>query len=148
MKQAGPQALRRLGVVASRTRTATVPVSLVLTIALAAVFVVVAVMWCRRRESFSQSQLPHAHQLEVIYVGASWCGFCKAFDAEWHKVVAAGLPGVRLTKVDADRDKPLVAALGVTGFPTVLMRRDGKSTEYRGARDADALIAAIKAKIA
>ena len=89
----------------------------------------------------------------VVLYYADWCGHCKAFKPEFEKATARaraeGLDAAFLT-VNSDKQAKGSACLtvkGVSGFPTVLLERDGTSppfAAFSGARTADALLAWVR----
>lgn len=89
----------------------------------------------------------------VVLYYADWCGHCKAFKPEFEKAKARaqsdGIDATFLT-VNADKQARGSACLtvkGVTGFPTVLLERDGTSppfAAFSGARTADGLLAWVR----
>ena len=61
----------------------------------------------------------------VVDVTADWCPPCRAMAPVLNQIAAAR-DDIAIVKLDADRDPELVTALGVQGFPTFLVFRDGE----------------------
>ncbi len=79
--------------------------------------------------------------VKVKLFKATWCGHCNSFKPEWEKLQKeAGEMGVKCVAFDADADKNEVAKENIEGFPTIKIEVDGSSTEYNGARSADAIL--------
>mmetsp|Transcript_50659 Transcript_50659/g.127637 ORF Transcript_50659/g.127637 Transcript_50659/m.127637 type:complete len:280 (+) Transcript_50659:123-962(+) len=82
---------------------------------------------------------------------APWCGHCKAMAPAYEKAAKklkkaadeSGEPSAhpRLAKVDATVEKDLAAKYEVTGFPTIVVFKDGELFDtYKGGRDKDDFI--------
>lgn len=71
----------------------------------------------------------------VLFVKADWCGHCTAAKPEIRKaaeILGSVLP---VYEIDSDKQRDVVEALGVNGFPTILFRSaNGQLTNYRGER--------------
>jgi protein disulfide-isomerase A1 len=80
---------------------------------------------------------------------APWCGHCKNLEPEYSKAAAtlksAG-SDVKLVKVDVTEEKELGEKHDVQGFPTLKWFREGKSSDYSGGRDHDAIVSWVKKK--
>lgn len=84
--------------------------------------------------------------LKVVIAKADWCGHCKRAAPEFERLVNAS--PIRLADgrqavvemLDADRQKSEVAALGVKGFPTIMIQKGGKNIEYPGERTYEGVV--------
>lgn len=84
--------------------------------------------------------------LKVVIAKADWCGHCKRAAPEFERLVNAS--PIRLADgrqavvemLDADQQKSEVAALGVKGFPTILIQKGGKNIEYPGERTYEGVV--------
>jgi thiol-disulfide isomerase/thioredoxin len=84
--------------------------------------------------------------LKVIIAKADWCGHCKRAAPEFERLVNAS--PIRLADgrqavvemLDADQQKSEVAALGVKGFPTIMIQKGGKNIEYPGERTYEGVV--------
>ncbi|CEM09881.1 unnamed protein product [Vitrella brassicaformis CCMP3155] len=70
---------------------------------------------------------------------ANWCGHCQRLQPTWEEL-AANLKGrVVVAKVDCDANTSTRSRFNIQGFPTLLLLRQGRMYEYKGARDLAAL---------
>jgi thiol-disulfide isomerase/thioredoxin len=89
----------------------------------------------------TQPAAPDA-EIAVFFVGAAWCGACKATKPHWDKFVAQN-PGVRTVYIDIDAvdgaEQEHYAAMA-EAFPTFLyVRGGGRVEKIVGMRSADDL---------
>lgn len=83
---------------------------------------------------------------KVVIAKADWCGHCRKAAPEFEKLRQASplrlANGSQATVeiVDADQNKAEVAALGVKGFPTIMVMKGGEKLEYPGERTYDAVV--------
>jgi protein disulfide-isomerase-like protein len=84
----------------------------------------------------------------LAYIGAPWCGHCKALAPTWKKL--AGMfkdDRSKLNVARMDGTENEVASVEVKGFPTIVyFGLDGEPTPYSGGRDLDALVAFVEEK--
>ena len=92
-----------------------------------------------------------AHELLLVEFYAPWCGHCKALAPEYAK--AAGqlkgtAAGAKLAKCDATKaaNKPLAAAAGVQGFPTMKLFKGDVAvpSPYSGGRQAADIVSWVQ----
>lgn len=78
-----------------------------------------------------------------IFVGASWCGYCKSFAPEIDKL--ANITGLNypVSFVDGNKDSnnQLLNLLKVSGFPTIFIVYNYKLYKYEGQRNIENIIA-------
>lgn len=69
-----------------------------------------------------------------------WCPMAQSFMSEWDKLVK-NYSGTNLflNSIDADEHPDTVTALKVREFPTLILSKNGVSTEYTGQRNASAI---------
>lgn len=81
----------------------------------------------------------------LIEYYAPWCGHCKKLEPEWKKAAEA-LKGVAvLGALDATVHTQAAQKLGVQGYPTIKVYRDGAlQGDYDSGRTADAIIKYVK----
>lgn len=71
----------------------------------------------------------------VLYASATWCPHCRATTPEMEKAAAILGSVVPVYVVDSERNKDVVRALGVRGFPTIFFRNAmGRLVQYNGER--------------
>lgn len=66
--------------------------------------------------------------VELHYV--NWCGACKRMKPVWSSVKGT-IPGVQFVEIDED----IAKTKGITGYPTILMKSNGRTYKYSGAPD-------------
>lgn len=86
----------------------------------------------------------------VTLYHAEWCGHCKTFKPEWDKFKAAYEKSKEDIKnkykinliikdYEADANPKEIEEAQVAGFPTVIIKYNGKKEDYNGARKAESL---------
>ena len=88
----------------------------------------------------------------VVLVWASWCGWSNKFIPEWQKFKnsykgsynALDFNVANTNQELANKAKEVSDMLGVKGFPSIFIVKDGNATQYNGERTADALIKALQ----
>jgi len=106
---------------------------LVAAVAVAAVifaFMLAAYMRKKYIEKFSSNTT-------VTFFYMNGCPHCVDFEPEWDIFVANPPPGVSTEKHEAKED--ITQKKGISGFPTIIITKDGKDITYPGARKAEAL---------
>ena len=92
-------------------------------------------------------QIMTAKEAHCIAFFHGSCGHCKNMKPEWDKATLSD--ACKFVEVYAlEGKKPMRSALQkhkVQGFPTIVMVKDGKKTEYSGPRTAKGMIAAVQA---
>lgn len=58
---------------------------------------------------------------------AEWCGPCKMMSPILEKLKTEMKDGVKIIKVDVDKNQPLAAKLNVRGVPTLILYKKGES---------------------
>ena len=68
------------------------------------------------------------------------CGHCKQMMPEWNKFMQSNNnQGVKVNKVEKDENPGLMDKMGVQGFPTILLTKNGEVVKpYEGERTAEA----------
>jgi len=68
------------------------------------------------------------------------CGHCKKMMPEWDKFMKSNSnKGVKVNKVEKDENPSLMNKMGVEGFPTILLTKNGSVIQpYDGERTAEA----------
>ena len=89
-----------------------------------------------RRGKFPGTDAKHLWLIEFY---APWCGHCKKLKPTMERL-ASELDGfVRVGAVNCEREKSVCAMEGVSGYPTIVMKRSGVTTTYDGERDASSI---------
>jgi thioredoxin-like negative regulator of GroEL len=60
----------------------------------------------------------------LVKFGATWCGPCRAVDAELTRLAEIG--PVQVVKIDVDAHRDLARHYGVSAIPRMLLFKDGK----------------------
>lgn len=79
----------------------------------------------------------------VTYFFLPQCPYCKDFQEEWKKFQEAAKPaGIATVEVDGSspKNQKLVAEKKVSGYPTILVTKNGKDIAYEGDRTAVELL--------
>jgi putative thioredoxin len=80
--------------------------------------------------SFMADVIEASRQVPVIVdFWATWCGPCKQLGPALEKVVREARGGVRLVKIDVDRNQDLAAQLRVQSVPMVYAFKDGRPVD-------------------
>ncbi len=97
----------------------------------------VVYLFLKRKESFEQ-------QVKVIFFHMQGCGWCDKFKPEWEKFKTMAGKDIVTTEIEASKMTP-DQQKKVRGFPTVMIVKNGKETEYDGDRTAADLLVKVKA---
>jgi protein disulfide isomerase family A protein 3 len=99
--------------------------------------------------NFDENVKKHEIVLGEFY--APWCGHCKKLAPEYEKAatkLAKNDPPVALAKVDCTVEKATCDKLGVSGFPTLKIFRNGElSSDYDGPREADGIVKFMRGQV-
>ena len=80
---------------------------------------------------------------------APWCGPCRTMAPAFEKAATLLAPGVRLGKVDTEREQALGARFQVQSIPTLALFRAGRELDrLMGARPAQDIVAWVQARLA
>ena len=96
--------------------------------------------------SYSSHEGFESSSKSVVICKADWCGHCKTAAPEFNKLLSASpitlQDGTKATVkiLDADKDKAELGNYKIRGFPTVLVVKDGQTTEYGGKRTSDCIL--------
>ena len=76
---------------------------------------------------------------EILFFYADWCPHCKRAKPEWDNFAKnfdgkiMGFNKIKCTGVDCtEGDSPLIQEYSVDGYPTVILKKDGKNNAYEG----------------
>lgn len=90
------------------------------------------------------------HEIALVKFYAPWCGHCKRMAPEFDKaatVLKQNEPPVALIKVDCTVETKVCGRMGVNGYPTLKIFKNGEvSSDYNGPRDADGIVKYMRTK--
>lgn len=75
---------------------------------------------------------------------ADWCGHCKNFKPTWLGLCNMATKKIKLIQTN---DEKLHEKYDINSYPTIRLYVNGKTIEYKGSRDMDALIDYINAVV-
>ena len=75
-----------------------------------------------------QGYISTPNLLNIIKVGANWCGPCRVLETTLHGLSQEEVEGVMLAEVNADEEwfDDIAAEIGIRGIPVLLAYRDGE----------------------
>jgi len=76
---------------------------------------------------------------KVEYYYATWCHYCQEFSPQWEKFKNMINNKIEAMEYEASKDADKVDENKITGFPTIMVTKDGNTMQYNGPRNADAL---------
>ena len=80
-----------------------------------------------------------------VKFSATWCPPCQAVAPILHDIAAENKHTAVFIHVDCDNAGEVAQFHGVTGIPDMRIWKDGKFTNYDGARNKESFLAAIEA---
>jgi protein disulfide-isomerase-like protein len=89
----------------------------------------------------------HKNKVVFVKVYTEWCGHCKNIASEWEALAEAihsSHSHVAIASINAETESALAKKLGVHGYPTLLLIKNGKVMDkYNGQRNVSSMIAFI-----
>jgi protein disulfide-isomerase-like protein len=83
----------------------------------------------------------------LIEFYAPWCGHCKQLAPTWETLAkSADIGSVKIAKVDCTVEKDIQTQIGVRGFPTIKLFKNGEIIDYKGGRDIPSFVAFLEAQ--
>jgi len=83
--------------------------------------------------------------LALVKYFAPWCGHCKALAPEFAKAATTlKEENILLAEVDCTVESDICNEVGVRGYPTLKVYRNGKASDYKGQRTADSIVSYMK----
>jgi len=77
----------------------------------------------------------------LVYVGAPWCGHCQRLKPAFEEAAKLLVGHTACGYVDGQKERVLQTRLGVKGYPSIFLFKEGTMRAYKGARSAQALAA-------
>jgi len=119
--------------------------SLLSLVLLLAIIVTIVVIYKKKVERFVGlgPSSADSNVAVVTYYYLPGCPHCVAFSDEWAKFEGTADPSL-MTAVSIDasdeNNKAVIASEGISGYPTIRITKNGNNVDYKGKRDALALI--------
>ena len=85
-------------------------------------------------------------KIVVTFYYMDGCPHCVEFEPEWEKFSKLAR-GLKVTAQQYEARAPETQAAGVSSFPTIKIKAQGKTINYDGERTSDALVAKVKSLI-
>jgi protein disulfide-isomerase A1 len=109
-------------------------------------------------EGFTDASTDGKKQAELMLFYADWCPACKAFKPAWHETKEAAdqktIGGYHVIFTDvncSNKDDSAVTQkckqFGVSGYPTVVLLKDGQKTTFSGKRTKEGLMSFLQANL-
>lgn len=74
----------------------------------------------------SLNEILSAEEFSVVFVGATWCGYCTKFKPIFDDVAKLFGAEIKFFKVDVQEEVDFPKLHGINGFPTTLLMKKGK----------------------
>lgn len=89
-----------------------------------------------------------ANATRLVAYTVNWCGFCREIKGNaWPKLEAAYKgTDVSVENIDAEEHADEAKAAGVSGYPTIVLYKDGAMKTYEGERTFEAIKAWVDAQ--
>jgi glutaredoxin len=72
---------------------------------------------------------------------ADWCGHCQRFKPTWEGLKKIfDKNNIEYSEFEDTKDEKVIENAKITGFPTIMIEKDGNSYQYDGERSPDAII--------
>jgi thiol-disulfide isomerase/thioredoxin len=82
------------------------------------------------------NQTGGGNKTKVILFKANWCGHCKSFKPIWD-IVTKQYDNLDFIVYDFEADSKEITNYDISGFPTIIVEKDGDTFEYKDERNAD-----------
>lgn len=77
---------------------------------------------------------------ELYLFKAEWCSHCEKFKDTWKKLEKTMSKNINFVTYDSDKNSKEIKQWQVTGFPTIIYRKNDQAIEYTGPRDFNSLV--------
>eukprot|EP01013_Petalomonas_cantuscygni_P030221 TRINITY_DN56161_c0_g1_i1.p4 TRINITY_DN56161_c0_g1~~TRINITY_DN56161_c0_g1_i1.p4 ORF type:complete len:138 (+),score=31.02 TRINITY_DN56161_c0_g1_i1:32-415(+) len=98
------------------------------------------------QDSFD-SQITNSKSNAIVVFYAPWCGHCKRLVPEYKEAATkAKSEGLIVASVDCTAHQGLCQKFDVRGYPTIKVfpKNGGEAQPFRGARNTDAILSAVR----
>ncbi|PIA19000.1 protein disulfide isomerase, partial [Coemansia reversa NRRL 1564] len=86
--------------------------------------------------------------LSLVEFVAPWCGHCKKLAPEYEKAAEVlKSEDIHLGKVDCTEDQVLCEKMEVSGFPTLMIFKDGEHAAYNGTRTESGIVSYMRKQL-
>jgi len=92
------------------------------------------------------ANMPTGAGKDITLYYAPWCGHCQKLEPTWNKVEQhlKSDPAVKVNKINCEEHPHLAKQEGVNGFPTIILKANGKKKIYQGDRSFNDIINFVK----
>ena len=95
----------------------------------------------------SFNEIIQSHPLVLVDFSAEWCAPCKTLTPILQQVKEEKGDGLKIVKIDVDKNNELASSYEVLGVPTMILYKDGKQVwRQSGVLSREELISVIDSK--
>jgi thiol-disulfide isomerase/thioredoxin len=88
------------------------------------------------------------NKIQFCLFKADWCGHCNGFKSTWNKLLESELANkINFIKYDYEDNKDKIDEYNISGFPTIILIKDGIRYDYEKNRNYDNIIKFLKEHI-
>jgi len=83
-----------------------------------------------------KKQLGGSKNVELYFFKADWCGHCKNFMPTWDSLIEDKTlkNKIEFKKLDSEINKKEMIEWNISGYPTIILKKNNKAIEYNGSR--------------
>jgi thiol-disulfide isomerase/thioredoxin len=72
---------------------------------------------------------------------ADWCGHCKSFKPTWNALKNIfDKHNITYNEYEDSKDEAIIEKANISGFPTIMIEKEGSEYQYNGDRSANSII--------